>query len=55
MPVHHIPRARLHEDLESLKREHEIVVSITDDPDDETRYLVVTRSCGDDLLTRPAS
>jgi len=55
MPVHHIPRLRLHEDLESLRREHEVVVSITPDPDDDSRYVVVTRSCGDELLTRPAS
>lgn len=54
MPIHHIPRARLHEDLVQLKREHEDVVSITPDPDDDGRYVVVTKYCSD-VETRSAS
>lgn len=54
MPEHRIPRASIHEDLRSLNREHEIVMSITPDPDDVDRYIVVTRFCGDTLETRPA-
>ena len=55
MPEHRIPRVSLHEDLRSLNREHEIVVSITPDPDDDASYVVVTRYCGDVRETRPAS
>ena len=44
MPVHRIPRARLHEDLESIKREHEHVVNIVPDGD---YWKVTTRYCGD--------
>ena len=54
MPEHHIPRARLHEDLIALKREHEDVVSITPDPDNADRFLVITKSCGEVRETRPA-
>lgn len=54
MPEHRIPRARLHEDLKSLEREHEEVVSIVADPDNADRYLVTTRYCGERIETRPA-
>ena len=42
MPVHHIPRASLHEDLLRLDREGERVDSITNDATDPDRYVVVT-------------
>jgi len=44
MPVHRIPRARLHEDLQSLEREHEHVMSIVSDGD---YWKVTTRWCSD--------
>ena len=44
MPVHRIPRARLHEDLKSIEREHEHVTSITPDGD---FWKVTTRYCGE--------
>jgi hypothetical protein len=55
MPEHRIQRAYLHEEIVALKREHEDVVSITPDPDDDSRYLVITRFCGEQRETRPAS
>lgn len=45
MPTHKIPRATLHEDLTSLEREHESVVSIVPDTTDGDFYTVVTRYC----------
>jgi hypothetical protein len=44
MPTHRIPRGRLHEDLQSLEREHEHVVSIVNDGD---FFKVTTRYCGE--------
>jgi hypothetical protein len=54
MPQHPIPRARLHEDIISLRAEHEEVVSIVPDPDDSSRFLVTTKYCSD-VETRSAS
>lgn len=47
MPFHRIPRARLHEDITSIEREHEVVVSAHIDPDDSSFVLVFTRWCSD--------
>jgi hypothetical protein len=52
MPIHRIPRARLHEDIVAIEREGERVVQITLDPDDPKRWVVVTRYVGDDIETR---
>jgi hypothetical protein len=41
MPIHHIPRARLDEDVRDIERQGEEIVSVTVDTDG--RYLVVTR------------
>lgn len=51
MPTHRIPRATLHEDLISLEREHESVVSMAPDSEDRNFYIVVTRYCNE-LETR---
>ena len=53
MPVHHIPRGRLHEDIVQLTREQHEVVSVTLDPDDAQCYIVVTSTPGE-VETRPA-
>lgn len=43
MPVHHIPRATLHEDLlELVRKQGERVRHIIPDPNDPDRYEVVT-------------
>ena len=47
MPEHHIPRAHLHEDLRVIDHEGEQILSITPDPTDPDRYLVVTRYKGE--------
>jgi hypothetical protein len=52
MPVHKIPRARLHEDVSALERDHEVIVS-TEDAGDGCVW-VFTRWCGQTLEVRPA-
>lgn len=47
MPEHRIQRGRLHEDLRSLDRDGEEVVSIVPDPDYPDRFLVITRYKGE--------
>lgn len=54
MPVHRVPRARLHEDIVAIEREHEIIQSIVPDPDDSSVFIVATRWCGDVIEVRPA-
>lgn len=54
MPEHHIPRGRLHEDLRSLDRDGEDVVTVMPDPDDDDRFLVVTRYKSNRVEVRPA-
>ena len=46
MPIHRIPRARLYEDIVSIEREGERIVQVTLDPDDPTRWLVLTNWLG---------
>lgn len=47
MPVHRVPRATLHEDLLDIDRKQcERVMSITPDPDDSTRFIVITEFRG---------
>lgn len=55
MPIHKIPRARLHEDITSIEREGERVVQVMLDPDDPTRWLVFTQWLGADIETRGIS
>ncbi len=56
MPIHHIPRARLYEDIVSIEREGERVVQVVLDPDNDNRWLVVTQWIGADAVeTRAAS
>jgi hypothetical protein len=52
MPIHRVPRARLYEDSVSIEREGERIVQVILDPDDDTRWLVVTRYCGEVSETR---
>ena len=53
MPQHRVPKGHLHEDLRSIEHDGEIVVSITPDPDDVDRFVVLTRYRGDtDIETR---
>ena len=54
MPEHHIPRGRLHEDLQALDHDGEEVVTITPDPSNDDRFLVITRYKGTSVETRPA-
>lgn len=43
MPIHHVSRATLHEDLQDIeRRQGERVMSITPDPEDGSRFLVIT-------------
>ena len=52
MPTHRISRASLHEDLIELgRRQGERIVSVTPDPFDPDRYLVLTEFLG--METRP--
>ncbi len=46
MPIHRVPRASLHEDLQRIAREGERVVSIVNDADDPDRYIVHTEFPG---------
>lgn len=56
MPVHRVPRARLHEDITVIEREHEVIVSTNVDPDDPAFVLVFTRWCiHEPFETRSAS
>lgn len=50
MPIHHVPRATLHEDLQAITREGEDIQSITPDGDD--RFLVTTVYRGLETRTR---
>lgn len=45
MPYHKIPRATLHEDIRILEREHEVVVSVVNNPEDYRFVDVFTRYC----------
>lgn len=49
MPIHRVPRARLHEDIVSIEREGERIVQVVLDPDDAGRWLVVTQWIGADV------
>ena len=52
MPIHRVPRASLHEDLQDLgRRQGERIVSVTPDPFDPERYLVLNEYLG--METRP--
>jgi hypothetical protein len=43
VPIHRVPRASLHEDLQEItRRQGERIVSVTPDPFDPERYLVLT-------------
>lgn len=50
MPYHKIPRARLHEDITAIEREHEVVVQVVPNIDDAF-YDVFTRWCADAPMT----
>ena len=50
MPIHRIPRARLYEDIVSIEREGERVVQVIPDPENESRWLVVTQWLGSDVI-----
>jgi hypothetical protein len=51
MPEHRIPRATLHEDLQSVQREGEHVYSILEDPD--PNFVRVITRYSTELQTRP--
>ncbi len=46
MPVHRVPRARLHEDITSIEREREMIVQVLNVPDDPSVVEVYTRWIG---------
>jgi hypothetical protein len=46
MPIYRIPRHRLDEDIVSIERRGERVVQVTLDPDNMSRWLVVTQWIG---------
>jgi hypothetical protein len=43
MPIHKVPRARLYEDSVAIEREGERIVQVMLDPDDSSRWLVITQ------------
>jgi hypothetical protein len=55
MPIHRVPRARLYEDSVYIEREGERIMQVFLDPDDDTRWIVVTQWKGADLETRGAA
>ena len=55
MPIHKVPRARLHEDSVSIEREGERIIQVMLDPDDESRWIIVTQWIHADYETRGVS
>lgn len=55
MPYHKVPRATLHEDIRAIEREHEVIVSVVNRPDDHEFVDVFTRYCGAELHVRGAA
>jgi hypothetical protein len=43
MPIHKVPRARLYEDSVSIEREGERIIQVMLDPDDDSRWFVITQ------------
>lgn len=55
MPIHKVPRARLYEDSVSIEREGERIVQVMLDPDNASRWLVITQWVYAPIETRGVS